>query len=250
MCCRPTAVRPAPMGRRHPPLAPNRRRRDRKWWPWSRPALAWHRWNCPRGPLQDPRLRAVLEGMLEDRLLDEPEHGFTRGPAGRYRRQPGLGGVRPRPGCGPGAGSGANWRSGRQRGLFRSSAPASPGGHPLTGEPIVQRWFCPSADGVMAWLVQGTAACCRLCQRTSPSWPNPPWPRWPEHRLQQSATAASDATPGAGRPVALGPAQFDFASSGRRVGSSACRRPGSGCCAFPMASCARSGCACAGPWPA
>lgn len=37
-------------------------------------ALSWHRFDWPRGvPAGSPRLRAVLEGLLEERLLDEPE---------------------------------------------------------------------------------------------------------------------------------------------------------------------------------
>ncbi|HSV46347.1 MAG TPA: type II secretion system protein GspL, partial [Ramlibacter sp.] len=37
-------------------------------------ALSWHRVELPRGTSASaPRLRAVLEGLLEDRLLDEPE---------------------------------------------------------------------------------------------------------------------------------------------------------------------------------
>ncbi|MEP6791289.1 MAG: type II secretion system protein GspL, partial [Ramlibacter sp.] len=37
-------------------------------------ALSWHRVELPRGTTAgSPRLRAVLEGLLEDRLLDEPE---------------------------------------------------------------------------------------------------------------------------------------------------------------------------------
>lgn len=36
--------------------------------------LSWHRIDLPRGvTARTPRLRAVLEGLLEDRLLDEPE---------------------------------------------------------------------------------------------------------------------------------------------------------------------------------
>jgi general secretion pathway protein L len=37
-------------------------------------ALSWHRVELPKGvPPGSPRLRAVLEGVLEDQLLDEPE---------------------------------------------------------------------------------------------------------------------------------------------------------------------------------
>lgn len=37
-------------------------------------ALSWHRVELPKGTsARSPRLRAVLEGLLEDRLLDEPE---------------------------------------------------------------------------------------------------------------------------------------------------------------------------------
>lgn len=37
-------------------------------------ALSWHKVDLPRGiTATSPRLRAVLEGLLEDRLLDEPE---------------------------------------------------------------------------------------------------------------------------------------------------------------------------------
>lgn len=37
-------------------------------------ALSWHRVDLPKGAgPRSPRLRAVLEGLLEDRLLDEPE---------------------------------------------------------------------------------------------------------------------------------------------------------------------------------
>ncbi|MGZ5181375.1 MAG: type II secretion system protein GspL [Ramlibacter sp.] len=37
-------------------------------------ALSWHRVDLPKGTgPRSPRLRAVLEGLLEDRLLDEPE---------------------------------------------------------------------------------------------------------------------------------------------------------------------------------
>lgn len=37
-------------------------------------ALSWHRVELPRGlTARSPKLRAVLEGLLEDRLLDEPE---------------------------------------------------------------------------------------------------------------------------------------------------------------------------------
>ena len=36
--------------------------------------LSWHRVELPKGTTaRSPRLRAVLEGVLEDRLLDEPE---------------------------------------------------------------------------------------------------------------------------------------------------------------------------------
>ena len=36
--------------------------------------LSWHRVDLPKGTSSgSPRLRAVLEGLLEDRLLDEPE---------------------------------------------------------------------------------------------------------------------------------------------------------------------------------
>jgi general secretion pathway protein L len=35
-------------------------------------ALSWHRVQLPTGSLRTPRLRAVLEGLLEDMLLDEP----------------------------------------------------------------------------------------------------------------------------------------------------------------------------------
>ena len=36
--------------------------------------LSWHRVELPKGTsARSPRLRAVLEGLLEDRLLDEPE---------------------------------------------------------------------------------------------------------------------------------------------------------------------------------
>lgn len=35
-------------------------------------ALSWHRVQLPTGTLRTPRLRAVLEGLLEDVLLDEP----------------------------------------------------------------------------------------------------------------------------------------------------------------------------------
>ena len=36
--------------------------------------LSWHRVDLPKGSSTgSPRLRAVLEGLLEDRLLDEPE---------------------------------------------------------------------------------------------------------------------------------------------------------------------------------
>ena len=45
-------------------------------------SLSWHRLTLPRGTLDHgyfsegsaPRLRSVLEGLLEDRLLDEPSH--------------------------------------------------------------------------------------------------------------------------------------------------------------------------------
>lgn len=38
-------------------------------------ALSWHRVELPRGTAAgSPRMRAVLEGLLEDRLLDEPEN--------------------------------------------------------------------------------------------------------------------------------------------------------------------------------
>jgi general secretion pathway protein L len=38
-------------------------------------ALSWHRVDLPKGTgPRSPRLRAVLEGVLEDRLLDEPEN--------------------------------------------------------------------------------------------------------------------------------------------------------------------------------
>ncbi len=38
-------------------------------------ALSWHRAELPKGAgPRSPRLRAVLDGLLEDRLLDEPEH--------------------------------------------------------------------------------------------------------------------------------------------------------------------------------
>jgi general secretion pathway protein L len=38
-------------------------------------ALSWHQVELPKGTSAgSPRLRAVLEGVLEDRLLDEPEH--------------------------------------------------------------------------------------------------------------------------------------------------------------------------------
>src|SRR4051812_42786250 len=37
-------------------------------------ALSWHRVELPKGTgPRSPRLRAVLEGLLEDRLLDEPD---------------------------------------------------------------------------------------------------------------------------------------------------------------------------------
>ena len=37
-------------------------------------ALSWHQVELPKGvTAASPRLRAVLEGLLEDRLLDEPE---------------------------------------------------------------------------------------------------------------------------------------------------------------------------------
>jgi general secretion pathway protein L len=37
--------------------------------------LSWHRIELPKGvTARSPRLRAVLEGLLEDQLLDEPEH--------------------------------------------------------------------------------------------------------------------------------------------------------------------------------
>src|SRR5207237_8097175 len=36
--------------------------------------LSWHRVELPKGvTARTPRLRAVLEGLLEDRLLDDPE---------------------------------------------------------------------------------------------------------------------------------------------------------------------------------
>ncbi len=35
-------------------------------------ALSWHQVELPKGTLRSPRLRAVLEGLLEDLLLDEP----------------------------------------------------------------------------------------------------------------------------------------------------------------------------------
>ena len=36
--------------------------------------ISWHRVELPRGTTaRSPRLRAVLEGLLEDRLLDEPD---------------------------------------------------------------------------------------------------------------------------------------------------------------------------------
>ena len=37
-------------------------------------ALSWHQVELPKGTnARSPRLRAVLEGLLEDKLLDEPE---------------------------------------------------------------------------------------------------------------------------------------------------------------------------------
>ena len=37
-------------------------------------ALSWHQVTLPQGSLRGaPRLRAVLDGLLEDQLLDEPE---------------------------------------------------------------------------------------------------------------------------------------------------------------------------------
>jgi len=51
--------------------------------------LSWHRVELPKGtPATSPRLRAVLEGLLEDQLLDEPEAmHFALQP------QPGAGGA-------------------------------------------------------------------------------------------------------------------------------------------------------------
>ena len=65
----PLALLPAPSGVEIVAVVPARR-------------LSWHRLELPRGTLDRgffqegnaPRLRAVLDGLLEDRLLDEPSH--------------------------------------------------------------------------------------------------------------------------------------------------------------------------------
>lgn len=121
-------------------------------------ALAWHRLELPKGTTPtSPRLRAILEGMLEDRLLDEPE-------AVHFAVQPGAV---------PGS---PIWVAVCDRAWLRAAvqtlesaqrpatrivpefSPGEPVTATLTGDPERAVLVLTSAGGVMAWPVHGTAA--------------------------------------------------------------------------------------------
>ena len=166
-------------------------------------ALAWHRLELPKGTTPtSPRLRAILEGMLEDRLLDEPE-------AVHFAVQPGAVPGNP------------IWVAVCDRAWLRAAvqtlesaqrpatrivpefSPGEPVTATLTGDPERAVLVLASAGGVMAWPVHGgtaapargldgagRAGCCGSGGTTA---------------SPQGAVAAGHDTPVAGGPVGLGP---------------------------------------------
>ncbi|TFZ06576.1 general secretion pathway protein GspL [Ramlibacter henchirensis] len=180
-------------------------------------ALSWHRVELPKGlGPRSPRLRAVLEGLLEDRLLDEPENLH-------FALEP-----RPQPG-GPVWVSVCDraWLRAAMQAMENAGRPASrivpefaPEGDPALfaiGEPQAARLVCAGREGVFLLpLTSGSLALLPGLPETTPvvSEPavavlaeqvmqHPPQLQQPAERLLLAARSAWDL------------AQFDFASSGR-----------------------------------
>ncbi|KQT14045.1 type II secretion system protein GspL [Ramlibacter sp. Leaf400] len=180
-------------------------------------ALSWHRVELPKGlGPRSPRLRAVLEGVLEDRLLDEPENlHFALEPRGQA--------------------GGPVWVSVCDRGWLRDAVQAlesagrpvsrivpefAPEGDPAlyaVGEPDGARLVCAGRDGV--YLLPLTAASLGLLPTLPENTPvvaepavatlaeqvlqHPPQLQQPAPRLLQAARSRWDL------------AQLEFASTGR-----------------------------------
>jgi general secretion pathway protein L len=120
-------------------------------------ALSWHRVELPKGlGAGSPRLRAALEGVLEERLLDDPE-------ALHFALQP-----NPAPGqpvwvaaCSrPWLRQCLQTLEAAQRGVTRIAPEYAPEGAPAlyaTGEPDHGLLVCASADGVL-WLPLAAAS--------------------------------------------------------------------------------------------
>jgi general secretion pathway protein L len=180
-------------------------------------ALSWHRIELPKGlGPRSPRLRQALEGLLEDRLLDEPDHLH-------FALEP-----RPQPG-------GPVWVAVCDRAWLRSAfqllesvgRPASrivpefaPEGEPALfamGEPDAARLVCAGREGV--YTLPLSAASLSLMPplpEGTPAVAEPAVAQLAEqvlHRTPRLQPAAERLLQAARTPWDL--AQFEFASSGR-----------------------------------
>lgn len=180
-------------------------------------ALSWHQIELPKGTTAaSPRLRAVLEGLLEDRLLDDAaDLHFALQPQAR-----------------PGA---PMWVAACQRAWLRSAVqalesaqrpvtrivpelwPGEPAALYVTGEPDRATMMLADADGVVTWPVAADA------HGAAPTLPDaaavlaePAVAALAEQALQRPVTlmqATQRRLQAAQSPWDL--AQFDLASSGR-----------------------------------
>ena len=195
---RPTArTRRAPRHARRPRCCrvPTRRRQPKWWLSCRRRRCPGTGSNCPRAlGAGSPRLRAVLEGLLEDRLLDEPETlHFALQPRPRPASRSGWRSATA-PGCAAPAGARSRRPAGRRASFPNSRPRATPALYAL-GEPedaplVLRRQrgrAAPAADrrraGAAAFAARGHAA----------AWPNPPWRRMAEQVLQHAARCCSSA---------------------------------------------------------
>lgn len=179
-------------------------------------ALSWHQVELPKGVgARSPRLRAVLEGLLEDRLLDDPDHLHFA--------------IEPQAASGPVwvAVCDRAWLRGVLQALEGAGRPVSrvvpefaPEGEPTLhaiGEPEQAQLVCAGRDGV--WILPLAAASLPLLPQLPESTrvlAEPAVAGQAEHVLQH----APGLRPRAERLIAAGRgawdlAQFEFASTGR-----------------------------------
>ena len=180
-------------------------------------ALSWHRIELPRGVAPgSTRLRAALEGLLEDQLLDEPE-------TLHFALEP-----EPRPGA-------TVWVAVCQRAWLRAAlqalesagrpasrvvpeiAPEAPGGLHVLGEPGQAQLIASGPEGVLSLpLSPGAQGLLPVLPEDALCFAEPAVSAQAEQQLQRPVvlqTAAQRWLQAAQSRWDLG--QFDFASSGR-----------------------------------